>query len=611
MTGMYLRECLIERAGPISSLDLSLEVDSAGNPKPVLLVGKNGTGKTILLAYILDALGELAKKQFNDIVIGQQFGNSPFIKISSARDIRSMSGASLSLLEFSNSEDRFSYIEKVGTLDSAEYAEKLRGRFDSVKSWPKDETFHKTVVGDPKQVETLFGSGSVCFFPSSRHERPHWLNVAAVENDQLFVRNDRMKGQLKKPLIIERSADSNRQWLMDIFLDSLVDWVVAPTGPTSFGQSPVMGVHVLANMQDKMLLKSGKENVERLLRSVLEDEGARLILNYRNAVTDRLSIQLSGNVTIPSLDHLSTGQSLLFNLFATIIRYAEKEDLHKSIRLHEIEGIVLVDEIDAHLHADLQYEVLPRLIKLFPKVQFIVTSHSPLFLLGMEKEFGHKGIQILEMPTGQQISTERFEEFRRSFEYYRQTAAFEEQVAQQVMKASKPLLLTEGKTDVTYIKTALELLGHADLLAGLEIEEVGDSSEGGTKAGGHSHLDTAKTFLENNQEQFPRRVLLLYDCETNKTNETVGNVMVRKAPLNPLNGKVVKGIENLLPPELFEDHFYDEQSKPTGYGRDSKIVKFRKAEFCDWVCNQRRDRADFLQFDTLLVPILRELYVKP
>jgi predicted ATP-binding protein involved in virulence len=71
MAGMYLRECLIENVGPMTSFDVSLGFDAAGNPKPVILVGKNGTGKTIVLAYILDALSELAKQHFTDVVVGQ------------------------------------------------------------------------------------------------------------------------------------------------------------------------------------------------------------------------------------------------------------------------------------------------------------------------------------------------------------------------------------------------------------------------------------------------------------------------------------------------------------------------------------------------------------
>ena len=72
----------------------------------------------------------------------------------------------------------------------------------------------------------------------------------------------------------------------------------------------------------------------------------------------------------------------MFNTFATIIRYADNNDINQSIHLDRITGIVVIDEIELHLHTKLQKEVLPRLIQLFPKVQFIITTHAPLFLLG-------------------------------------------------------------------------------------------------------------------------------------------------------------------------------------------------------------------------------------
>ncbi|MEY4105935.1 MAG: hypothetical protein RL181_277 [Bacteroidota bacterium] len=46
----------------------------------------------------------------------------------------------------------------------------------------------------------------------------------------------------------------------------------------------------------------------------------------------------------------------------------------------ESEGIVLIDEIELHLHPTLQQEILQRFKKTFPKIQFIVTTHSPLVI---------------------------------------------------------------------------------------------------------------------------------------------------------------------------------------------------------------------------------------
>lgn len=607
---MYLRECFIENVGPISALNVTLDLDHFGNPKPLILVGKNGSGKTIFLAYVIDALAELAKNKFSDITIGQQIGHSPFLKVTSHGDIRSLSGSSLCLLEFSDADSKFCYVEKVGQIEQQEYTTKLEGRFDPVKSWPEKEPFYKVVTGDEKQIETFFQTGAIGFFPSSRHERPHWLNFSAVEDKPLFRNNQRVSGILGKPLIVERSAEDNQQWLMDVLLDSLVNInLVSLPNLSPFSGSTKPQLLLPSNIQEKLLLKAGRENVELLLRSVLEDKSVQLILNYRNAIHGRVAIRFGNGVIVPSLMHLSAGQALLFNLFATIIRYADRADISNSINLSEIKGIILIDEIDAHLHTDLQYEVLPKLVKLFPKVQFIITSHAPLFLLGMEDEFGTDGIQILEMPTGKQISTERFEEFRKSFELYRKQKIFQDAVEEQVLATSKPLVLTEGQTDVAYIKTALELLGHTDILEQLEIDEVGKPGQEGAKGGGHTNLDAARKFLENNQSRFPQRVLFLYDCDTKKNVEDVPSLSSRCIPQNNQNTKVSKGIENLLPVELFEERFYRKQNKKTDYGGENIISDFQKQDFCDWVCQTRREKKDFLQFEESVVKILREFLV--
>jgi predicted ATP-dependent endonuclease of OLD family len=92
---------------------------------------------------------------------------------------------------------------------------------------------------------------------------------------------------------------------------------------------------------------------------------------------EKLGFETSGR-TIPSLEGLSAGQSTLPAIFGSILSYGDQRGLSHD----QISGICLVDEIDAHMHVDLQHRALPALVKLFPKVQFIVSSHSPLFVLG-------------------------------------------------------------------------------------------------------------------------------------------------------------------------------------------------------------------------------------
>ncbi|MBD5289947.1 MAG: AAA family ATPase [Bacteroides sp.] len=57
-------------------------------------------------------------------------------------------------------------------------------------------------------------------------------------------------------------------------------------------------------------------------------------------------------------------------------------------------GIVLIDEVDLHLHPSLQQDVLLRLTKTFPEVQFIVTTHSPLVITNLRQDEDNKVVRM-------------------------------------------------------------------------------------------------------------------------------------------------------------------------------------------------------------------------
>ncbi len=81
------------------------------------------------------------------------------------------------------------------------------------------------------------------------------------------------------------------------------------------------------------------------------------------------------------LQDLAAGYRGLIIMIGDMIRrfnpYLEKS-------FDNVTGIVIIDEFDAHLHPKYQYE-LPKLLSIaFPKIQFIVSTHSPIPLLGVE-----------------------------------------------------------------------------------------------------------------------------------------------------------------------------------------------------------------------------------
>ena len=446
---MYLANILLENSGPITSLDVSMPFNADDSPKPLVVVGTNGSGKTIFLSHIADALVEFAKTAFRDVVGNQNTHYNPYLRLVSPRNHTSGASYGLALLEFRSPGKSFGFAEKTGTLDPQAISSKLAGRFSAVANWPKDGN-HKSHQPEDKEVfEAFFVNSSVCYFPTTRRELPHWLNRGVIPDAPSYGEDERLAGILAKPIIVESSWANNKQWLLDVVLDSRPDFDVINGQPTLVG-----------NWQVAAQLVTSRKNVEALLGTVLRNDKVRLSVEYRGRGR-RLSVAIDGRTLIPSIEHLSSGQSMLFNMFLTIIRYSDRADVNKSINLANIEGIVLVDEIDAHLHSELQYEVLPALLKLFPKVQFIVTSHSPLFLLGIENTFGQDGVHILALPGGHRISSERFSEFRRSYAYVTETTTFEADVKAKAQSFQKPVLITEGRSDAQIIATAWSKL-HAN-----------------------------------------------------------------------------------------------------------------------------------------------------
>lgn len=80
-------------------------------------------------------------------------------------------------------------------------------------------------------------------------------------------------------------------------------------------------------------------------------------------------------------DELSDGYSSILSILCDLIL---KIDKNRAIVCRDYEfdteGIVLIDNIEANLHVELQKRILPFLVDLFPNIQFIVTTNSPFVL---------------------------------------------------------------------------------------------------------------------------------------------------------------------------------------------------------------------------------------
>jgi hypothetical protein len=484
----------------------------------------------------------------------------------------------LALLGFQHGSARAVYVEKTGSLPLKYLEPLLASRFTKV-TWP-DPGQAKSFTGfEEDAVRAICQSSALCFFPSTRKELPHWLNPNAIgERGDAAPRLEefsRVNNRLEKPFFIERCGEDNKRWILDVLFDSRTEIVVEGNNVKTAPYD---------NLQNRLLLTTAKTNIDRIIQAVLGDADVRIHANYRSS-GPRLAVAKREAILLPSLDNLSLGQSLLFNLFCTIARYADRYDLRKGHQLDQIGGIVIIDEVDSHLHTDLQFSALPKLIRLFPKVQFVVTTHAPMFLLGMEREFGPGGVVIHEMPSGEPISTERFSEFQASLDHYRQTKAFEAAVQASVLSSTKPTVILEGDTDRDYLLAYLDLLGRNDLLSAVTVDLAGRNVNGSAHGGGKDALDIIARTFKAKLGLLTTKLLLVHDCDSGKKDETLaGKLYVRTIPHSAANGKFTRGIENLLPETLARPEFYDARVEQKYSG---VVQTLNKLKLCDWVIAQR------------------------
>jgi predicted ATP-dependent endonuclease of OLD family len=112
---------------------------------------------------------------------------------------------------------------------------------------------------------------------------------------------------------------------------------------------------------------------ENQLKKLLEDNSAHLEIN-----PDTLKYTIVQDSKPPyTFQQLSAGYRAILDIYAELLMRTE----YFKVMPNELTGVVLVDEIDTHLHLSLQRLILPFFTESFPKIQFIVTTHSPFVLM--------------------------------------------------------------------------------------------------------------------------------------------------------------------------------------------------------------------------------------
>lgn len=453
---MYLKTIVVENAGPIAVLRFNLPFQG-DRPLPLVLVGPNGSGKSTLLSFIVNALVGFKQQAYERAEVERD----KVYRVRSVRFIRHGAcwyhaklqfDGGLGLDEWTLDRPRKEFEEQVSPLPEDDgWREMSEDRFNHFALTPEPDHLFQRVLSRP--IQKLFGQNVVLFFPSDRFELPDWLNEQALTEELRFPEPTKFEGYTSRKIFSRALLKPTLEWVKAVVLDNLLQEQGSPRA-VQF----VPGVGFVAMPEVKPPGKDSKIIlfVGKVLARILGADGdsVQFRISHRNMGTITVEYFHSGRQeTVPSLLGLSAGQAALFCAFSNVIRDFDLAGAPFN-DISDVRGIVMFDEADLHLHVDLQYRVLPELMKLFPQVQFILTAHSPLLVMGMRSAFGDDGFQVREMPDGLPIETEEFSEFNHALAAFSRTSAFDRRVLDRIQQAAKPVVITEGKTDVTHLQVA-------------------------------------------------------------------------------------------------------------------------------------------------------------
>lgn len=300
---------------------------SETEPKHLILTGKNGSGKTsVLLAF---------KNWLQDAISYSDFNRVNALKNNLENTQRSLEWIKQQLATSIDEGQRMNYRQQiVSNQQSIDYIKNELLRISQLtvqyQGWEYLQSLYKE------------GNYIIAYFDAKRLSHmntPSGINKVTIQN---------VYG-------IEEKASS-----------AFIQYIVNLKADRSFARDD-------EDSQTIAEIDRWFDKFEGSLRTIFGDDTLRLEFDKKNY---NFNIIQEGHEPY-TLSTLSDGYSAIISILSELILRME----NRSSKSYDLQGLVLIDEVETHLHIELQKKILPFLTRFFPKVQFVVTTHSP-FVLG-------------------------------------------------------------------------------------------------------------------------------------------------------------------------------------------------------------------------------------
>ena len=337
---MYISELNIKNYRKFS--DYTVEFDRQLS----VLIGKNGTGKTSILEALTVAIGTFffAIDGVNAVGIRPSDAYNCYFSIGEDVDVQKQFPVQISVKGNIDNRD----IEWSRTLNS------LEGRTTSI------DAKEMTKISGKCQERLMKGDTTLvlpvlAYYGTGRLWDDHREKWA-----EKYRENTRVNGYID---CLDGRAN----------VKLLLDWFKRMT------------LKSINNGKSNKTFIAVKEAMEKCFRRLTGIEEVKVMVN-----PDTFGIEIqyysddNGVIRIP-LGQLSDGYRCALSLIGDIAyRMATLNPQLENKVLYETPGIVMIDEVDLHLHPEWQQHILKDLTETFPKVQFIVTTHAPAVINSTE-----------------------------------------------------------------------------------------------------------------------------------------------------------------------------------------------------------------------------------
>ena len=350
MNEYFLQNLTIKDVRDITDFEIPLDDNER---KHLIITGKNGCGKTSTLKEIDTLLNKLINNQFAQInqneknikhyqeVIKQAYKNIENYQ----KQINTYTEQKNSLVENEQTKQQIEANIQSYTSNIINERNNIQNYENNIIQWQKQiDDFSKVELTFSNQSEIyeniVSGKFILAFFKAKRHNEP---TIPQTPTKQEFQAKYQTTYELNKTFL---------QYLLNLKTEQ------------AFAQ---------IRKDDDTVNNIGLwfNNFEIKLRELFEKEDLKLQFDDKG-----FNFKIAyGNKSF-GLNELSDGYSSLLAIVTELILRMEAQ----SNKAYDMQGVVLIDEIETHLHVELQKKVLPFLTGFFPKIQFIVTTHSPFVL---------------------------------------------------------------------------------------------------------------------------------------------------------------------------------------------------------------------------------------